>query len=58
MADIPTHKTLGCEFYQNKIGKYDWYTHDTICGYVHNKVIVYKCGYCGRTWEKINLDKD
>ena len=47
----PTHGTLGCKFYQIPIGKYDWYTHDTICGYVHKKVIVYKCGYCGRTWE-------
>ena len=52
MKGIPTHRTLGCKFYQIPIGKYDWYTHDTVCGYVHKKVVVYKCGYCGKVWHK------
>jgi len=54
---MKTHKTLGCEFYQIPIGKYDSYTHNTVCGIDHKKMIVYKCGYCGKTWE-IKLDKD
>jgi hypothetical protein len=54
-----THDGLGCRYYQNKIAEYRSITTNVANKDYKNAmtVEVYKCGYCGRTWEVCKYDE-
>jgi len=48
---METHKDLGCKFYRQPIAEYDKWSY-AMCRYEKSHWVVFKCGYCSKTWEE------